>query len=937
MLPYMHALRHCPVNRPLITRANGSPLQASCFPITWRTDTRLTICSQIRTRGSFPSIPLPKKSESQPGQHEAELTAVDDVIADELLLAERLERAQSQEPRIKRRLQGPEQYWPTALLLEYMRKPETIKESLFEPKLRSILARGVQRNRLPAVMINFLLQKDKERLKDRHRSLSPLEDPVAWRNRLNYLRGTRGISSDDLQHWLWILQAEGPDLQVERLVSSNRRKPIFVLMAVLRTDNFVFNGESLVKLYEYIMRNYLCSPDLTSEAEYDDLLLDEGLSWGIEDRLHPSPHFLLLIDRLVHHCSLALPSSMPMIARLVVAFLETIPSDRRPNKYSKRTGYADRCLVFNHALHCFRRAPGSSRGSPLAHLADNWDAQKTLLAYSAGLERPLVIDRLSFTSIRIVLLGLKKSEAEKMAAIRYAKSWPPYIKPLDGTDESRDPTDYFSRSVKAGLLKRSEGYADDESDNALDVIGGAKPGESVTIHTRSSDLGLWPKQWSSLRVFTEWAARVKATRGIYEAWRMFHSPPLPGLKPNFTVYYEMFAKLFAKQASNPSILPGEAKETYPPHIANLTEYELARTKPCSPDELYERMLRDGNRPVHQCLALLVRNAPSLERAAQFLHDSPIPTRAIEDLTTSPLPRYANLKHIPIAVFDDYIALMCSLQGRRRWPPWSRNATQPGLYEQYRRLDRAINLVNIRLGGSRKPGAHPWHIVMRALARKRLVFVPTASQIFDDIGALSRIISLFKIYGRVQGICVVAFDCLARCVLKVRRHEIPGTVHHGKAEKLETEAAGMLKDAFTELTRPVQTSTTHASSPLLGQIPSVYHEISSAHVQTYLELLAKQGDVDEALRVMDWVLSAWDLGPDVLKQARHPQHKQFRMMRQAIACFRGFVEDMKVPSEVVEKIEKRFVELEEKGGTWTWPDDEEMKEYQRYAEFKNAAT
>lgn len=744
-----------------------------------------------------------------------------------------------------------------------------------------------------------------------------LQDPARWMARLNSL-AFKGIDEDDLDHWIWILEADDTDVKVERFLSSDRHKPIFVLMAILRTDEHMTKGTSLMGLYDYIARTYY-----VAGSEFRTRTPRVALGRTLDNAFNMTPvHFNLVISRLVYHCLRTWPSSIVTIARLVTSYLRTIPYDRIPTKSDRRTGYSDQCMIFNYALQNFRR---SSSISPLNNLHHNWKAQRLLLDFSASLPRPFVINRLSYRAIRMVLIGLTKSQAEKQTAVRHSKTWPPYRRQLDGTDERRDVDDWLSRSVKAGILKRQEGYADDRVDSALDTLGGARLDESITIRTRSGAPRLWSGNRRSLEVFSDWAAKVKATRNAFEAWQLFQEPPLPGIKPNFQVYAEMFSKLFSAEIDyESSILPGDSKEVYPPYQVSLTEFERERLRPLSVNELYERMLRDGNRPVKHCLALLVRNAASLDEAAGYLRDSPLDKTAIGDLTTALAPTYDNLARIPLRVFHAYIGLLCSRQGRRRWvhdPNKPRHTPQPEVLARYDLLRRAVQLVCVRSGPRRKSAPAPWHTVMRFLAHNKTVLRPWCSQAEDDIEILKMMLSLFSAYRVSEGLHPTPFDCLARCTWKAVREDGVSSGPAKNARHHIATAHSALKDAFGELTAPVRA----AGDGLGGALPPLYHALDAAHVQKYMEAMASLGDLDEVARVVEWVLSSWDRDPAILERARDPGDRQWSVLMEALVCFRAFAEGG-VSGEVMGRIEARFEELKGRGSTWVWPRDEDVDEY-----------
>lgn len=762
-------------------------------------------------------------------------------------------------------------------------------------------------DRIPVIAHQFVLRMDAQLGSNLP---APLADMDWWSGRLAAL-AMKGHNEDDLTHWIWILSAAEADTKVERLVSSDRYKPIFVLMAILRKDEYFLKPASLVTLYQYISNAYLKSASVGQRQEHRGATTRPARKMPV---MGPDK-FIFLLERLVHHSLTTLPSSIVVVAQLVVEYIRHI-SDFKPNKATQRTGYGYRCLVFNYALSLFR---GDANVGNM-HLI--WKAQKILLEYSSGLERSLIIDRTSFRAVRTTLLGLKKSEPEQMTAVRYAKTWPPYIKQLDGIDETRDEHEFLSRSVKAGILKRSEGYADEPADRVLETLGGGGPGEFVTIQSRSAvPQGL---DFSRLNLFTEWAARVKATRNANEAWQSFLDPPHSGLKPNYQVYAEMFSKLLSVEADpTSSILPGAARETFPYDEPNLTEYEQERKRPPSVPELYQRMLRDGNRPVHHCLSLLIRKAPSLSWAAQYLNDSPLDRDAVRDLTESFSPNYENLVRIPIPIFASYLALLCSQQPRRRWTAAHGSRPHREHVLRYDRLNKAIRLLFARAGPKRKPATTLWFIVMRALAHDKLVLRPYVSQAEDDVDALKMMRGLFDAYNTCQVLDPTPFDCLGRCVIRVCRHNLAGALG-GTAENEAEKALATLKLTFAALITPARALGDTWIQPAVGVQAQLYHDISAANVQTYMKVLAEFDETDEAVRVVEWILKSWDtIG--VLVNAKDPAHKQWGMLMQAILCFRAFAEQ-KISAETKTRLEEAFAKLQERGGTWAWPSDEDVKQY-----------
>lgn len=724
----------------------------------------------------------------------------------------------------------------------------------------------------------------------------------------------KGLAEEDLAHWLWILEASDADTKVDRFFSSDRPKAGFVLMSILRKDEELIKQSSLVKIYNYVA--WLCQrkragpPRSSSERHARRRML------GCHD-LTPK-FFMLILDRLLHHCMMRWPSSVVTVARLVVDYLRAMPKDDERKQGKTPSAYANQCMLINFAIQRFSRTTRRL----LTNLPYNWKAQRTVLEFSAEMKRPCHVNQRSYWAIRTVLTGLQKVQAEKATAQRYSKTWPPYIRQLDGLDEAKDVEEYFSRSIRAGILNRKEGYAHSLRDRTLDTLGGAVLGESVTVQTRSAAPRTWFYQDSRLDIFTAWAARVSATRDAHEAWQMFNEPPWPNLKPNFQVYAAMFAKLYAKLV-NPleETLPGDTKEVFPPYLGNWTEIELQKLQPCSPEDLYERMIRDGNRPVRECLRVLIRHAPGLRKAATYLNDSPLDKRAVTHMTLFDEPKNKQLSKIPLPIFDAYIGLLCRRQGRLRWEYFNpRKPPTERAYLRYSSLPRAIKLVNVRLASNRKPAQEPWHTIMRALSAENVVLQPHISQAEDDLDSLKLFLQLFQTYESTQTLHPFAFHCLSRCLRKVVRHAHVAGVSRTDIEVIE-EAARKLKTIFWELVTPVK-DTEGLSGTLHDDLPPLFHDFSSANVTIYVETLGLLEDYDEAARVMEWVLWTWGQ-EGILEKARDPEHKQWQYIMRAFICFRVYC-DGNLPKMMTRKIEERFAELHAQGTTWEWPSDETVQ-------------
>ncbi len=542
------------------------------------------------------------------------------------------------------------------------------------------------------------------------------------------------------------------------------------------------------------------------------------------------------------------------------------------------------------------------------------------------------------------MLALPKSDAEKKVDARLAKTWPPYRQEWDGLDERRRQEDDFSRSVKAGILQREAGYHDDEQDRALGVLGGAFLGESPAIQTRSLSPRTWTGRHASLNVFSRWAAQVKATRNAHEAWAMFKSPPAPGLRPNFQVYAEMFQKLFAAPVkSSSTALPGDGREVFPVYDTNFSEFERSRLHPPSVAELYTQMLHDGSRPVNNCLAALIQNAPTLSQATQYLRDSPLDKEAVsllhstEELRNLGKSTSAVLRRIPLPIFNAYIALLCKLQPRFGFEP-----CQEAKAARIALIQQAIRATSLRLPPDSPEGRScraPWHTILRTLAAPRVLVSArkAGSSKLQDIESLSLFISVFTRLRDAMGLDTVLLESLCNAISTVAAvHSVRSSgasdvasESGGTADDLMRKAHHALVTSFHEMTRSTgsrQTSLADGEGDAL-EFPTLRHDISAAHMQAYIRALGHLGDTDELARTMHWILQVWD-DETVLEHAKDPEHRQHAVMARAFVLFRALAEKH-VSVEVMGQLEEKVQQLnKEKGCTWLWPTREEAEQRNR---------
>jgi DNA (cytosine-5)-methyltransferase 1 len=787
-----------------------------------------------------------------------------------------------------------------------------------------------------------------------------------WKTRLAELESQTGASEADVKQWLWILSPESGDVKIQRFLRSKCRKPLFLLQLLLAKDKKIHEPATFLGLLQFMRENYVLADRPQDELNHP-AYKDQGRSvtWW---------HYLVFLYRLVWHCREGWPAAMPLLARLTADYIGTMRLD---SKARALTGYQARSLVLNKSLQYFS---WPARVRPIDHMEHNWAAQRHLLRLAATTEPPLVMDQNGYRAVRTVLIALGKTKGEAKNADRAAKTWPPYRRTLDGIDERRDPEDDLSRSAKAGMLVRAAGYSDDIVDRALSALGGSTFGQAPTIQTRSLPPAFYSGRLASQNIYSEWAVQVRATRNAREAWLVFENPPEPGIRPTAQIYGEMFEKLYARPATeSPAIRAGDAKEVFPVHDGNLSEFEIARLTPPSPEELYDHMLlQDKLRPTGYCLAVLIRNSSSKMMALRYLGDSPykpyIAALKVPVSKADPASLKA-LSQLPLNIFNAWIAMLCRLHTRapreqsvsshsfedaKNAGTTAADANGHAKHHLESReisqmphdgsIPEAIALATAFQAHNAKAAHHdrlPWHTIMQALAGRKMLY----SRMGAEHNAVETLVTFLRLYERTaaaKGIDPVAFEALClviRKTLKLTTFEkaeggrmVPRPYVSGVAaiEELVFRAHRYAVRTFAALTSPVpanelrQGDAPQGAEPRAGEVEEVddgvtpgmlRYNVVGRSVHKYMLALACCGDGAGMVRLMDWLLDGWDR-EYVREEAKTAHSLDYHYTMRTIAYFAemGGAGDL-VDSGEMDRLRQRLDDMRwEKGCTWFWPEE-----------------
>ncbi|KAI1815136.1 hypothetical protein GGS20DRAFT_361966 [Poronia punctata] len=783
------------------------------------------------------------------------------------------------------------------------------------------LAAKARNERLPILTLQACLLQRKDLAIDKRISAAlATKDETYWKDVTNSL-ATRGFSKEDVDHWAWILSGEDGDARIERLVSTDKPKPIFLTMLLLRKTETIRKAESLSAIMRYISNHHMNllppadkhnadSPE-TSEVLLRSKTLDHRLMLTVTQ-------CLLLIPRLIFHVQKTWPRSIVAVGHLLARYIKSIPYDGFAHS---KGHYTDQCRVYNTVLSHLS-LPATVQ--PLINMEFNWRAQRVLLHMSDNLDKPLVLNKASYRAIRRVLIGMQKTSQEKQVASRYAKSWPPYRLDFDGRDTKRTTEDDRSRSVKAGILMKESGYSDSEYDRALDALGGLNANSSPTIQTRSVPPTESKDDQEYLNTCSQWAMNVRTTRNAQEAWRAFKGfRTKPGVEPNFQVYTEMFLKLLARPAdpsSGREVLPGDAREALPVQNANYSEYELARLNPPTLSELYTEMIGRGVKPTGYGLCSLVTNARSLQEGLQYLEDSGLDPAVVRSIGLFKLPAFDTVRKIPLRYFASYIELLCRLQPKRRH---GERVSNPELLH----IRHAMTLADLRLSGG-TPFRLPWYSILRVLARPNTA-VREGSAVENHLEALSLFMKNFKSAQRLVGIDAELFILLCRVIEKAASSRLRSKSHRNHIDSTPLpEAAELLRtltQSFSRLTRHVPTPYAESFPAPNPQFISSFiyqHPLAPPHLHSYMRALACLGAKDDMVRLVIWMM---DNHTHVDQEASRMSNRGPAMIAKTFCAFTGFAAPA-LDEHVQQELDRRMEKVRATGSSWRWPTPEEVDRY-----------
>lgn len=555
-----------------------------------------------------------------------------------------------------------------------------------------------------------------------------------------------GFTVDDVNSWSKIVCAPTDVAAAQLYLASPGRKPTFLLLEILRRPQLPPDivrallrdawGHALWGTSWDTAANHDSLPTGSSigdtETPLPPILSESSTEVVIDGQPLEETTFTVLASRLLSHSRATVPSALVSVAHMVVLYCKRLAGEAVNGTELGADMHARLSKLINKFI--VKLSMPANLG-PMKEMPYNWQAQRLLLDLADSFQPPLHLDRNTYRAVARVLLASKKSVKEATYSGLLQRSWPPWRRELHGVDAQRSLDQDLSRVVQAVHRMQEAGYPIEPIDEAISILGGRERDGTPTIHKRS--LVKIPTSTTS-DTATVYAARVQATRDVYEAWAAFRAYDAFKLPPSLKMYEAMFEKLIHDRKAqhvgyDKMIVPGDGLEVMHVMDDNLTESGKNSLRPPSLRQLYARMRRDGIRPQGRCLTLLLSKAPSLNDAIIYLRDSGV---LPEDSKGMGILSYRGgmdpriLKQLPEPIFVALIRFLTryrshqapmapenSLSHRGRKPI---STTTP--YLPSTPLLHAVSLLRARPS----PSKGAWYALFAALAAQHTRILPSSS-------------------------------------------------------------------------------------------------------------------------------------------------------------------------------------------------------------------
>ncbi|QIX00368.1 hypothetical protein AMS68_005885 [Peltaster fructicola] len=451
---------------------------------------------------------------------------------------------------------------------------------------------------------------------------------------------------------------------------------------------------------------------------------------------HRQNTVMMAFARLVRHARRVAPEQMCDISDLLLENLHS-HTELGVKLLSERTFMLNRAMTLLSLTTSLR---------PYQSSALQQEAVAKILRYMTEHEPQLHISREGYRAVVRIQLRLPKTESERQWASLKALSWPPWKQDRTAMDSEIGPEHGVSKAGQSLQRMSEAGYAPGILDKVAKTYSGWSDDGTPTIQTRHA----LPTQSKESAI---WAARIATTRTIQEAWACWLAyEALPDVHWHTDVVLAILQKLQqndsqhseslqGRHSSHIHVLPGDAKESFPPP-ASIHLHTYTRTEPPSTYDFFMLLKDKSLRLEMPVAACLVANARRLQHAYEYLqHLDQWYPGASNLLSNSDA---AEVKSLPSLLVASVAEVLCrfpetplySVVDEAVWPPET-GLTGKVFRDHHTSDQHCLIRAAWLLSQLRMPRSSQWRHIFHSLTfhERRLRHLTTLSTLFTDTGGL----------------------------------------------------------------------------------------------------------------------------------------------------------------------------------------------------------
>lgn len=323
--------------------------------------------------------------------------------------------------------------------------------------------------------------------------------------------------------------------------------------------------------------------------------------------------------KLIAHAGKFWPESLPSLASTITTYIKSVPglwqdpaSESSNQKLAAflRSRYNGLLIKLAHPIPV----------APMRASAYQERAQFELVSCMARHSPSVSVTREGYEAILNVQLARGKSPVDRDWASLKSKGWPPFKQSKMQSDEDKDRAYGTSNAARVLLQQQQAGYPLLPSDLALSIYTGWDIDGSPTVQTRVT-----PRSSKSAKHESAlWAARIRATRTLPEAWAGFLECQRSGIEPGNLEYAAVLEKVIADRKRKRSkrkgavpfgrrreVFPGDGREVNEPPISPH-EAVYNSTSPPSFHELWIRVQSTLDDIDDYVFSLFLNNVPNFQ-------------------------------------------------------------------------------------------------------------------------------------------------------------------------------------------------------------------------------------------------------------------------------------------------------------------------------------